>query len=269
MNCVTMIKKSICVAFAALCIALPLCAASATVVSAEGKVEVERGGTWVPLSANDTVSEGETVSTGFKSKALLRYQGSVLQVGALTRITLEKLAEGEKNDTVAVYLNTGAIKSTVQKTENRRVNYTVRNPVAVASVRGTEFDFAGDGAISCADGAVVTYSARLFDASAASEAPSEGESNAATPATDIAPAAPAGAVVVLQGQAVAFSSDGMSSSPAQSAAAAASQVAATVSTPVETESVSTGAAGSAGAAAASEVIAKNTGTIKVRVAFDD
>ena len=269
MNCVTMIKKSICVAFAALCIALPLCAASATVVSAEGKVEVERGGTWVPLSANDTVSEGETVSTGFKSKALLRYQGSVLQVGALTRITLEKLAEGEKNDTVAVYLNTGAIKSTVQKTENRRVNYTVRNPVAVASVRGTEFDFAGDGAISCADGAVVTYSARLFDASAASEAPSEGESNAATPATDIAPAAPAGAVVVLQGQAVAFTSDGMSSSPAQSASAAASQVAATVSTPVETESVSMGAAGSAGAGAASEVIAENTATIKVRVSFKD
>ena len=78
----------------------------------------------------------------------------------------------------------------------------------------------------------------------------------------------AGAVVVLHGQAVAFSTAGMSSNPAQSASAAAAQVAATVSTPVETESVSTGAPGSGGTAA-SESIPKNTGTIKVRLSFDD
>ena len=268
MNCAAVIKKSVCAALAALCIALPLCAAPATVVSAEGKVEVERNGKWVSLAANDTVSEGEVISTGFKSKAVLRYQGSVLQLGALTRVTLEKLVSGEQNDTVAVYLNTGAVKSTVQRAENRRVNYTVRNPVAVASVRGTEFDFAGDGAISCAEGAVAAYNGRLYDASAASEAPAEGKSNAATRATDIARAAPAGAVVVLQGQAVAFSSDGMSSSPAQSASAAAAQVVATVSTPVETESVSTGAPSSQGAAG-SESVPKNTGTIKVHLSFGD
>ena len=268
MNFTAEIKKAVCAAFAALCIALPLCAASATVVSAEGKVEVERQGKWIPLSANDTVSEGEIISTGFKSKAVLRYQGSVLQLGALTRVMLEKLAAGEQNDTVAVYLNTGTVKSTVRRAENRRVNYTVRNPVAVASVRGTEFDFSGDGAVFCTEGAVVTYSGRLYDASAASEAPAEGDSNAATPATDIAPAAPSGAVVVLQGQAVTFSSDGMSSSPAQSASAAAAQVAATVSTPVETESVSTGAPSSQGAAG-SESVPKNTGTIKVHLSFGD
>ena len=267
MNCVRTIKKSICIALTAFSFALPLCAGSATVISAEGKVEVERGGKWIPLSANAAVSEGEVISTGFKSKAVLRYQGSVLQLGALTRVTLEKLAEGEKNDTVAVYLNTGAVKSTVQRASNRRVNYTVRNPVAVASVRGTEFDFSGDGSITCTEGAVVTYGSRSYNAAAAVEAPAEGKSNAATPATDIAPTAPSGAVVVLQGQAVAFTSDGMSSNPAQSASAAAAQVAATVSTPVETESVSTGAPGS-NSAAASEVVPTNTGTIKVRVAFE-
>ena len=194
MNCVRTIKKSICIALTAFSFALPLCAGSATVISAEGKVEVERGGKWIPLSANAAVSEGEVISTGFKSKAVLRYQGSVLQLGALTRVTLEKLAEGEKNDTVAVYLNTGAVKSTVQRASNRRVNYTVRNPVAVASVRGTEFDFSGDGSITCTEGAVVTYGSRSYNAAAAVEAPAEGKSNAATPATDIAPTAPSGAV---------------------------------------------------------------------------
>ena len=264
MNCVTMIKKSICVAFAALCIALPLCAASATIVSAEGKVEVERGGKGVRLSANDTVSEGETVSTGFKSKALLRYQGSVLQLGALTRVTLEKLAAGEQNDTVAVYLNTGAVKSTVKPLENRRVNYTVRNPVAVASVRGTEFDFRGDGVISCSEGAVAAYSARSYIASAVNTVPAEGKSNAATPASDIAPSAPAGTVVVLRGQAAAFSSDGMTSDPATSAFAAASQVAASMRTPAETESVGTGAS-----VIRNAQVPKSVGTVKVNLSFDD
>ena len=264
MNFTVNIKKDVCAAFAVLCIALPLCAASAKVVSAEGKVEVERKGKWIPLSANDTVSEGEVISTGFKSKAVLRYQSSVLQLGALTRVTLEKLAAGEKSDTVAVYLNTGAVKSTVQRAENRRVNYTVRNPVAVASVRGTEFDFSGDGSISCAEGAVAVYSGRLYNVSAVNEAPAEGKSNAATSATDIAPAAPAGAVVVLQRQAVVFSSDGMSANPAQSASAAAAQVTAVFNTPFETEHVGTGAPGSE-SASSREAISKNTGTIKVNL----
>ena len=112
------IKNAVSAALITLCFALPLCAAPATVVAAEGKVEVERGGKWIPLAVNDIVSEGEVISTGFKSKATLRCKGSLLQLGALTRVTLEKLVASEKSDTVAVYLNTGAVKSTVKPLEN-------------------------------------------------------------------------------------------------------------------------------------------------------
>ena len=258
------IKNAVSAALITLCFALPLCAAPATVVAAEGKVEVERGGKWVPLAVNDIVSEGEVISTGFKSKATLRCKGSLLQLGALTRITLEKLVASEKSDTVAVYLNTGAVKSTVKPLENRRVNYTVRNPVAVASVRGTEFDFSGDGVISCSEGAVAAYSARSYIASAVNDVPAEGKSNAATPASDIAPSAPAGTVVVLRGQAAAFSSDGMTSDPAKSASAAASQVAASMRTPAETESVGTGAT-----VVRNAQVPKSVGTVKVKLSFDD
>ena len=258
------IKNALSVALMTLCLAFPLCADSATVVSAEGKVEVERGGKWVPLAVNDTVSEGEMISTGFKSKAALRCKGSLLTLGALTRITLEKLVESEKSDTVAVYLNTGAVKSTVKSLENRRVNYTVRNPVAVASVRGTEFDFSGDGSITCTEGAVVTYGSRSYNAATAVEAPAEGKSNAATPATDIAPTAPSGAVVVLQGQAVSFSSDGMTSTPAKSAFATASQVGATMRTPAEIESVGTGVSDGS-----NTQVPKIVGTVRLNLSFDD
>ena len=50
------IKNAVSLALITLCFALPLCAASAKVVSAEGKVEVPRGGKWVRLAVNDSVS---------------------------------------------------------------------------------------------------------------------------------------------------------------------------------------------------------------------
>ena len=231
------LKKKVLFAVLAGCLAFPIFASSATVVSVEGKVEVLRKGTWQVLAANSNVAEGEIISTGFKSKAVLNYQGSLMQLGPLTRITLEKLAQGTQSDTVQVYVNTGAIKSTVRQTENKRVSYTVRNPVAVASVRGTEFEFQSSGVISCSEGALVTYHGEQFNG--ITGVPASGTSNAATAADDIAPNSPLGAVVVLPGQNVAFTSTGMGATPAQNAATNASGVLATVNTPVN-EGIHTG-----------------------------
>ncbi|MBR7063723.1 MAG: iron dicitrate transport regulator FecR, partial [Treponema sp.] len=61
--------------------AFSMFADSATVVSLQGKVEVSRGGKWVELSAKSKVSEGEVISTGFKSQAVIQYQGAMLQLG--------------------------------------------------------------------------------------------------------------------------------------------------------------------------------------------
>lgn len=141
-------------------------ASSATVVSVTGKVEVSRNNQWIQLTANSQIAEGEMISTGFNSEALIRYNGSVMRLGPLTRITLEKLATSEKKDDVSVYVSTGAVRSTVKHTENKRVTYTVRNPVAVASVRGTDFMFIGTGKTFCYKGAVSLMSASNFNAKA-------------------------------------------------------------------------------------------------------
>jgi hypothetical protein len=246
--------------------AAPICADSATVVSMHGKVEVNRNGAWVALSENDPVSQGEVISTGFKSEAVLKYQGATMQLGPLTRITLETLAQNEKKDSVSLYLNTGAVKSSVKKTENKRVSYTVHNPVAVASVRGTDFSFISTGDISCTGGAVVTYPASYYTPSPQG-IPAEGESGAGTPAEDIAPGAPAGSVVVLPGQGVSLTSGGFSSKPADTAAKTAGSVQNTVSTPVNTEGVTTGSsAGSQTVTQTDTGTADNSvkkGTIKV------
>ncbi|MBQ9494134.1 MAG: FecR domain-containing protein [Treponema sp.] len=263
MNSIKTLRRLVSMMIIAGCFALPLFASTATVVSIEGKVEVARKGGWVALSANDTVREGEVISTGFKSKAVIRYEGSVMQLGPLTRITLEKLLQGTTSDSVNVYLNTGVVKSTVRQTENKRVSYTVRNPVAVASVRGTEFDFQANGAISCTEGAIVTYAGSQFSANEG--VPSSGSSNVATNADEIAPGAPAGSVVVLPGQNVAFSNIGLVSSPVQGAVNDASSVLVTTAIPADIEGVNTAAPNVSSSASGSSAT-NRTGFGVVRVA---
>lgn len=196
------------------------CANTATVVSVVGKVEVSRNNEWVALSTNAVIREGEVISTGFKSEAVIRYKDSVMKLGPLTRVTLEKLTASESKDDVSVFLNTGSVRSTVSHSENKRISYTVRNPIAVASVRGTDFSFFGN-TVQCFDGAVAVVPAFMvnpardlgvsYSDGAASERdnkgadglPAEGESNAFTPVSDINPNLPKG-VLVSAGQSTAF-----------------------------------------------------------------
>ncbi|MFA6855845.1 MAG: FecR domain-containing protein [Treponema sp.] len=261
MNILKTIKRIFPAAVFVVFTAFPVCADSAVVVSLRGKVEVNRNGTWVALSENGLVSQGEVISTGFKSEAVLKYQGATMQLGPLTRVTLETLAKNEKKDSVSLYLNTGAVKSSVKKTENKRVSYTVHNPVAVASVRGTDFSFISTGDITCTGGAVVTYPASYYTPSPQGM-PSAGESGAGTPAEDIAPGAPAGSVVVLPGQGVSLTSGGFSSKPADTAAKTAQSVLNTVSTPVNTEGVTTGSSAGTQTTPLIDTGTTNTGTKK-------
>lgn len=226
---------------------------SAMLVSATGKVEVNRNNSWVTISNNDMIKEGEIISTGFKSEAIIKYKDSVMKMGPLTRITLEKLATSDTKDDVSVFLNTGAVRSTVNHSENKRVSYTVRNPIAVASVRGTDFEFLGNANVNCFSGGVVVIPASMVDprkdlgiakpadseeeesedvssdevlGSAESESvaksdapvtetlpPAAGESTTTTPSTDINPNIQKGGVVIVSGQSTNFN-DSPGSRPA-------------------------------------------------------
>lgn len=145
------------------CAGFSLFAENATVLFAKGTVELKQGDSWIPLQRNSVVKEGEIISTGFQSEAIISYKDSTMKLGALTRITLEQLSSSEKKDSVSAYLSTGSVRSSVKHTSNRKISYTVRNPVAVASVRGTEFLFSSDGTIKCYSGAVFVTPAATFN----------------------------------------------------------------------------------------------------------
>lgn len=116
-------------------------AIEAKVVSVTGKVQKQRGAAWVDLKPGDVISKGELIQTGFKSEAVLSLtsanQKSTINIAPLSRVTIEQLSETNTEDTASVAVTSGSVKSDIQRTKDNRVNYSVRSPVATASVRGT------------------------------------------------------------------------------------------------------------------------------------
>ncbi len=133
-------RKKIIFALSIFCLAMvPILAMEGTVVSVTGKVEVESPSGWKALKEGDIVNSGLVISTGFRSKAVLKVAGSLITVDPLTRLTLEQLSESGDAHSTEVFLDLGTIGANVKTAENKRVNFRVNTPVATASVRGTAF----------------------------------------------------------------------------------------------------------------------------------
>ncbi|MCR5699126.1 MAG: FecR domain-containing protein [Treponemataceae bacterium] len=110
---------------------------TATVLTVVGKVEKQSGDSWTPLSVGDKLTSGSLISTGFKSSATIKFDGSVLELAPLSRLTLSQLAEQDGSRDSSVYLDAGKINANIKSSDNKRVHFTVNTPVATASVRGT------------------------------------------------------------------------------------------------------------------------------------
>ncbi|AFG36318.1 FecR family protein [Spirochaeta africana] len=116
----------------------------AEVRSTTGRVEFRQGGgSWQTLSEGDELPLGATISTGFNSSAVLEMGLAVLEVQALTRMTIEELAEREGVVESDLYLEVGRVRADVRRVEDRRQDFRLRSPVATAAVRGTSFTFDG------------------------------------------------------------------------------------------------------------------------------
>lgn len=137
-------------------------AADATVTFVKGKVEVLKGNEWVAVNQGDELSKSDVLNTGFNSEAKIKLFDSVMYLGPVTRISLDELSAQPGQDKVSVYLKTGNVRSQVNHTESKRVNYQVRTAVAVASVRGTDWTIDDSNNITCLQGAVATASVRAL-----------------------------------------------------------------------------------------------------------
>jgi len=120
---------------------VPLLALDGIVVTVNGKVETQdKTGSWRTLSAGDSLASGSMISTGFKSEATVKLGASILTIKPLTRMTLTQLVEKEDTVDTELYLEVGNVKAEVNSLNNKKNGFTVKSPVATASVRGTVFE---------------------------------------------------------------------------------------------------------------------------------
>lgn len=112
---------------------------SAEVVSVSGKAEILVDSGWKSIAVGDSLKGGDMIQTGFKSSVVIKAKNSIINVSPLTRMTVEQLSENSDKDNVRLFVKTGGITSDVKKTDIKKIGFTVRTPVATASVRGTEF----------------------------------------------------------------------------------------------------------------------------------
>lgn len=132
-------------AFFVLLCAMPLSALDGTVVTVSGKVEYQdAAGSWKTMKAGDPLTAGTMVSTGFKSEATVKLGASILTIKPLTRMTLTQLVEKEDTVNTELYLEVGNVKAEVNSLNNKKNGFTVKSPVATASVRGTVFEIGED-----------------------------------------------------------------------------------------------------------------------------
>ncbi|MDR0720743.1 MAG: FecR family protein [Treponema sp.] len=113
------------------------------ILDVQGTVEIQDGGSaeWRAAAPGDSIGKNTTISTGFKSIALISLGNSRLSVRPLTRLTLEELVQRDNTEDVRLHLRTGRVRAEVRPPAESRTDFTVRSPVATASVRGTDFEF--------------------------------------------------------------------------------------------------------------------------------
>ena len=120
--------------------AAALFAYDAQVLSMQGKAQFSNDGTsWSPVTEGTAIGQGATIQTGFKSSLKIKFKGSVVDLGPMTRIKVEELSETDSKDNASLSMRVGSVLSDVKKVEDRRTGFTIRGPAVTASVRGTIF----------------------------------------------------------------------------------------------------------------------------------
>jgi hypothetical protein len=119
-------------------------AQTALIREISGTVEIKTPGSeWKAAEAGQTLDKASLVSTGFRSTALIRIGNSTVTVRPLTRLSLEEIVVKQDEEQVALNLRAGRVRADVKPPVGGRTDFSVRSPIATASVRGTVFDFDG------------------------------------------------------------------------------------------------------------------------------
>ncbi|MCL2008127.1 MAG: FecR family protein [Treponema sp.] len=96
---------------------------------------------FIPANILDQVWNDTIVSTDFRSSALIELGSIVIVVRPLTRMTFTEILTSEGNEVLNINLQAGRIRVDIDAPAGTRTSLDVVSPMAVASVRGTSFEF--------------------------------------------------------------------------------------------------------------------------------
>jgi len=115
-----------------------------------GKIQDIRGNVETKLPGSDSfvtakigniLSQDTVISTGFKSFAVIEIGYTSITVRPLTCLTLTEIQTSNDTENLSVSLQSGRVRVDVHPPSGTRASVSVVSPTAVASVRGTSFEF--------------------------------------------------------------------------------------------------------------------------------
>jgi hypothetical protein len=120
-------------------------AQTARIREINGRVEVKTPEAleWQAAKVGQVLDKASLISTGFRSTALVGIGNSTIVIRPLTRLSLEEIAAAREGEQVSLNLRAGRIRADVNPPAQGNISFTVRSPIATASVRGTIFEFDG------------------------------------------------------------------------------------------------------------------------------
>ncbi len=120
-------------------------AQSTEIRSLQGRVEVRLPESeWQRAETGMQIPVAGEISTGFGSEAVLALGDvAVVRVRPLTRMRIDQLIERDGTVDSELFLQVGRVRGEVRSTEGLRAEFRLRSTQAVASVRGTDFEFDG------------------------------------------------------------------------------------------------------------------------------
>jgi len=118
-------------------------AQNAVIEHVTGTVEIKQPG---EISYKNAVSGQEiyketVISTGFKSFAIIKIGSATITARPLTHLSLTEIQNLAESELVNVNLRAGRVRVDVKPPAGTKASTKITGPMAVASVRGTSFEF--------------------------------------------------------------------------------------------------------------------------------
>jgi len=118
-------------------------AQNAVIEHVTGTVEIKQPGenSFKNAVSGQEIYSQTVISTGFKSFAIIKIGSATITARPITHLTLTEIQNLAENELVNVNLTAGRVRVDVKPPAGTKATTTITGPMAVASVRGTSFEF--------------------------------------------------------------------------------------------------------------------------------